>query len=91
MIVAENFTEQELDAIDAIYAKNFENLSADEVQLYARWQAALALADAEFNAMIQAMQESSQAKIASLSEIADTAKQNLRELKEAALHRLESI
>ncbi len=42
------FTEHERDIITDLARREYQDMTADEVQLYARWQAAKALADSEF-------------------------------------------
>lgn len=85
------FTEQEQNIITDIHKRNFENLTPDEVQLYARWKTAIALRDTEFQSKQDAMKNEMQARINLTAEIAETAKSNLAELKQAALARLEMI
>ena len=85
------FTEQERNTITDILKRNLENLTPDEVALYARWTTAVALSEAEFEAKIQAMRNESANKIAEFNEIAAVAKKNLKDLKHAALARLEAI
>lgn len=85
------FTEQERNTITDILKRNLENLTPEEVELYARWKTAVALSEAEFEAKIQAMKEESANKIEKFNEIAVTAKQNLKDLKKSALARLERI
>ena len=86
-----DFTEEQKHTIDDICKRNFENLTQDEVKLYADWQAALALDDAEFKAKQDAFSAESAARIKALDSKAKTARKNLNDLKAAALARLERI
>ena len=86
-----DFTYEQKQTIDAIFAKNLENLTSDEVQLYGQWVSAVALGDAEFAAEQERLKAESDARIAALQANAVTAKQNLDDLKNAALARLEAI
>lgn len=85
------FTEEQKHTIDDICKRNFENLSAEEIKLYADWQVALALDDAEFKAKQEALAAESAARIKALESKAKTARKNLNDLKAAALTRLERI
>lgn len=87
----DEFTYEQKQIIDDICKRNFENLTADEVKLYADWQAAIALRDAEFQAKQDALAAESAARIKALESKAKTARKNLNELKAAALMRLERI
>ena len=87
----DEFTYEQKQIIDDICKRNFENLTADEVKLYADWQAAIALRDAEFQAKQDALAAESAARIKALESKAKTARKNLNELKAAALVRLERI
>lgn len=42
------FTEHERDIITNLAKREYQDMTPEEVQLYARWQAAKALADSEF-------------------------------------------
>lgn len=86
-----DFTEEQKHTIDDICKRNFESLTADEVKLYADWQAALVLDDAEFKAKQDAIAAESAARIKALDSKAKTARKNLNDLKAAALARLERI
>lgn len=87
----DEFTYEQKQIIDDICKRNFENLTADEVKLYADWQAAIALRDAEFQAKQDALAAESAARIKALDSKAKTARKNLNDLKAAALARLERI
>ena len=87
----ETFTEQERHTIDDIYKREFQDMSADEVQLYARWTAALALNDAEHQAKLELWRKMAQERSTARKEQAALAKQNLKDLKAAALARLAAI
>lgn len=87
----EQFTEQERRTIDDIYKREFQNMTAEEVQLYARWTAALALNESEHQAKLELWRTESAARIAARQEQAALAKQNLKDLKAAALARLAAI
>lgn len=87
----EQFTEQERHTIDDIHKRNFQDMTPDEVQLYARWTATKAVADSEHQAKLELWREMSAARSAARKEQAALAKQNLKELKAAALARLAAI
>lgn len=42
------FTEEERNTITDLARREYQDMTAEEVQLYARWQSAKALADSEF-------------------------------------------
>lgn len=87
----DEFSEKERAAIDDLLKRDFENATSDEIQLYARWQAYIALRDEEFKAKIELQKSESEARIKALADVAKAAKKNLTELKKAALKRLEVI
>ena len=89
--MAETFTEQERHAIDDLHKREFQNMTAEEVALYTRWVTWNAQRDAEFTAKIGLMQQANAAKIELMQEQAALAKQNLNELRDAALARLAAI
>ena len=87
----EHFTEEERHTLDDIHKRYFKDMTPDEVQLYARWTAANAVADSEHQAKLELWREMSQARSAARQEQAALAKQNLKDLKAAALARLAAI
>ena len=89
--MAETFTEQERRTLDDIHKREFQNMTASEVSLYARWVAEQARIEAEHSAQIALWREESAAKQALMHEQAALAKQNLNDLKDAALARLAAI
>ena len=78
------FTEHERDIITDLARREYQDMTAEEVQLYARWQSAKALADSEFEhereqreavtaeKLVLARQQS-EAAIAAINEIRDRA------------------
>lgn len=89
--MADTFTEQERHAIDDIYKREFQNMTADEVALYGRWIAEQTRLETEHSAQIALWREESAARQALRHEQAATAKANLNELRDAALARLAAI
>lgn len=87
----ENFTQQEREMLDDINKRELQNLTAEEVQLYARWQSYLAVHRAEFEAEQARLQAESEARIQAAAAESQAVLQNLEALKNAALARLEMI
>lgn len=89
--MAETFTEQERHTIDDLYRREFQNMTAEEALLYGRWTAEQARFATEQSEKIALWREESAAKQALMHEQAALAKQNLNDLKDAALARLAAI
>ena len=86
-----DFTDKEKDAINAIYARDLKDLTPEEVELFGKWNAAVELGKAEFEAEQKRKKEESDALINELKASAALSRKNLNDLKDAALARLERI
>ena len=85
------FTEDEQKTINSIYARNCEDLTADEVQLLIAWECEQALQSAEYQAEKERLDALAQAEIAAREAEHLQAMENLAELHRIALARLETI
>lgn len=86
-----SFTEEEKNIINDIYKRNFANMTPEEVQLYARWNAENALRDAEFQTKMENMRLLMQARINAANEAKTAAIDNLKAQKALALAKLERV
>ena len=82
------FTSEEKATINSIIARKFENLTADEVTLYAEWSSYWAAKDAETQAAIDAINEELEYKKESFTSEHEQAMSNMQELHDAAMARL---
>lgn len=83
-----DFTNEEKDRINELYANDFADITPDDALLIARFEQAKALNDAEFQAQQDALQAETQAKIDLSAEYYEQAISNLNEQHEAAMRRL---
>ena len=89
--IADNFTEAERHKIVELHQREFQNMTPDEVQLYARWQSLKAVSDAAIQAQLTAIENESQARIASTNQIKQAAFANLEAQRDAAIAWYESL
>lgn len=87
----DEFTEKERNTIDDIYRREFQDMTAEEVQLLLRWNAAQAKNDELVKAEIVAMNAEKEARIDEIRKTAEKARRNLADLKNAAKKRLAAI
>lgn len=85
------FTKEETARINYLYAHDFEGITPDDAILIGKFEANKALQEEEFKAKIDAMEQETQANIAMSKEQHELAMQNLQELQERAVARLERI
>ena len=85
------FTNAEQERINQLYGNDFEGITPDDAQLIARWESWKATQEAEYRAKTDALKEELQAKIEDSKRVTDKAMENLEELKNAALARLERL
>ena len=85
----DEFTEQERHQIDDMHRRNLEGLSADEVKLLMRWNAAVALQQDEYQQEQKRRDEYLKERIKQSQAETDAAIDRLQALKEKALARLE--
>lgn len=83
-----DFTNEEKDRINELYASDFADITPDDALLIARFEQSKALNDAEFQAQQDALQAETQAKIDLSAEYYEQAITNLNEQHEAAMRRL---
>lgn len=87
----DEFSERERKQIDDIYRREFQEMSAEEVQLLMRWNAAQAKADELVKAQIETMRAESAARIEEARKTEEKARKNLADLAKRAKKRLEAI
>jgi len=87
----DEFTPKESERINQIIANEFEDATADDVKLYAEWEAAKAVASEEHQAKIDAIKAETEAAIEQNRKTAEAARKNLTTLKNAAKKRLEAV
>lgn len=87
----DEFTVAEKDRINRLYGTDFADITPDDVALIARFERWKAINEAKFQAEIELKQQESQARIEATQAQHEQAMNNLRELQQAALKRLERI
>ena len=87
----DDFTNDEKHRIDVLYGTDFKDITADDVKLIARYEAYKAKNDAKVQAEIDAIRTESETKLAFALEQQTQAMNNLNELHERAIARLELI
>lgn len=85
----DEFTEQERHLIDDMHRRNLEGLTADEVKLLMRWNAAVTLQQDEYQQEQARREEYLKERIKQTQAETDAAIDRLQALKEKALARLE--
>lgn len=86
-----NFTIEERDKINDIYARKCENLTADEVRLLVAWESDMAAQHAIVSEQMNMLKNETDARIEQARKEADNAMAALNELANAAIARLERI
>lgn len=87
----EVFTQEELARINQLDTDTAENITSDDLDLYARWKTTHALAEARFEAQIEAIQTEMNAKIEAEKQIANAAIANLEAQAALARAQLEAV
>lgn len=87
----DEFTERELNTINDIYRREFQDMTAEEVQLLLRWNAAQAKNDELVKAEIANMQALYASQIEESRKTEEMARRTLADLKDAAKKRLAAI
>ena len=85
------FTNAEQERINQLYGNDFDNVTADDIQLIARWEAAKAMRELHYQAKLEALKTETEAKIAQSEAVSEKAMSDLEELKNAAMARLERL
>lgn len=85
------FTIEERDKVNEIYAKNCENLTADEVRLLVSWESSFAAHSAKVSEEIEQLKRETDARIEHEAAIANNAIDSLNAMVNAALARMEAI
>lgn len=75
-----DFTAQERKRIDEITAAGYEGMSADDVQLYGRWCASIAVRDEAFANEQKRLDNESKARIDALNAQADASRARLKSM-----------
>lgn len=86
-----DFTNEEKERINQLYGNDFADITPDDAQLIARWESWKATQESEHMAKLQAFETEAQAKVEDSKRLSDKAMENLEELKNAALARLERL
>ena len=87
----DEFTNEEKYRIDALYGTDFEDITPEDAQLIARYEAYKAKEDERIQAEIKTMQAETEQRLAYAKEQQKQAMDNLNELHERALARLERL
>ena len=87
----EEFTVAEQDRINLLYGTDFKDITPDDMELVKRFERMKAVNDAKFQAEMALMKETAQAKTELMQAQHKQAMNNLQELHDAALKRLEMI
>ena len=87
----DDFTNEEKHRIDVLYGTDFKDITADDAKLIARYEAYKAKNDAKVQAEIDAIKAESETKLAYALEQQTQTMNNLQELHERAITRLEKI
>ena len=85
------FTNAEKDRINQLYGNDFADITPDDALLIAKWEQYKAETNAELQAKIDAIKDETAERKEQARKVADKAKRNLTELKNAAMKRLEHI
>ena len=86
-----NFSENERMQIDDICKRGLQNLTADEVALYARWTSANELDQAEFQAQMQTIAQTNLLLQQNAQALYNTAIASLEAQRDAAIAWYESV
>lgn len=87
----EKFTVDETERINLLAAGRAENITQDDLELFARWKTSCALSDARFEAEREATLTKAQAEIVQREKVAKAAFDNLEAQAELAKARLELV
>lgn len=87
----DEFTNDEKCRIDALYGTDFENITPEDAQLIARYEAYKAKEDEKIQAEIKAIQDESAQRLEYAKEQQKQAMDNLNELHARALARIERM
>ena len=85
------FTNAEQERINQLYGNDFKDITPEDANLIARWEAFKAVQKSEHKAKLKAYEDEATAKVEESKRIADKAMSDLEELKNAALARLERL
>ena len=87
----DEFTNEEKNRIDELYATDFKDIKPDDVKLIARFERFMAKQEDEHNQRIEIMKKESEARTKACEAEKKQALANLKELHDAAIARLESL
>lgn len=87
----DDFTVDERDRINLLYANDFKDATPNDFKLIRRWEAENAKREAEHSAKMELLQNESDEKLRIATQQALYAMETLDELKEAALARLKAV
>lgn len=85
------FTEDERHTIDSIYARNKENLTADEIDLLLAWETQLAMQTALYKQEADNLDAELTARLQQAADEHDQAVANMNAMHQAALDRLQEV
>lgn len=85
------FTNEEKERINQLYGTDFKDITPDDALLIGRWEAWKATQESEHRAKIEALKTESDIKAQYAQEEHEKAMNDLQELYDAALKRLEMI
>ena len=85
------FTNAEQERINQLYGNDFADIQPEDAQLIARWESWKATQESEHKAKLEAMETEANAKAEQSKRIAEKAIEDLEDLKNAALARLERL
>ena len=89
--ISDNFTEAERKKITELAKREYQNMTPDEVALYARWESLKAVNDAEIQAQLNAIAATTEARISAIESLKQIAFDNLEAQRDAAIAWYESL
>ena len=87
----DEFTNEEKNRIDELYATDFKDIKPDDVKLIARFERFMAKQEDEHMQRVEIMKKESQARIKAFEAEKKKALANLQELHDAAMAQYESM
>lgn len=85
------FTQDERHTIDSIYARNKENLTADEVDLLLAWETQLAMQNALYQQEAANLDAELNARLQQAADEHEQAVANMNAMHQAAMDRLQEV
>ena len=91
MEVTMEFTNAEQERINQLYGNDFADIQPDDAKLIARWESWKATQNLDYQAKVEALKTQMQANVQYSEALADKAMENLADLRDAAMARLERL